>query len=91
MLSVRGVSINPGAIQLTLISPLKYLANDFVNEIIPAFVVEYITPYGSPIIPSTEDIDTILPFLEVSFIKFPKIFKHLYVPFKLTSIVLSII
>jgi len=40
VLSVKGVSIRPGATQFTLISPLKYLANDFVNEIIPAFVVE---------------------------------------------------
>ena len=40
VLSVKGVSISPGATQLTLISPLKYLANDFVKDIMPAFVVE---------------------------------------------------
>ena len=53
-LSVSGVSTRPGATALTLTLSPKLLANDFVKDIIPAFVAEYITAKGSPIIPSTD-------------------------------------
>src|SRR3989338_2605749 len=60
-----GVSISPGAIAFTLTSgSSKYRAKDLVKDIMPALVAEYITPYGSPIIPSTEDTATIAPFWE---------------------------
>ncbi len=91
VLALSGVSISPGATAFTRTSgSLSFLAKDLVSEIIPAFVAEYITPYGSPIIPSTDVSATMEPDGDVFWIRSPNILRVLNVPLRLTAMVKSI-